>query len=129
MKKIIAHEIIKMADAQAGDFEYRNLSIEDVVKIVAEQTGVGREAIRSISRERVGVKARGMVAYICRSSCGKKTKEVCRYFGRSEPVLSKSLKKIEIEITDRESNTSKVIRKITSYIKKKYPPCFVREIK
>lgn len=85
--------------------------------------------IRSMNRGRLGAKAREIVAYICRSICGKSAKEVCRYFGRSEPVLSKALKKIEIEIMDQDSNISKVIRKITSDIKKKYPPCFVREIK
>ena len=124
-----AQESIKTGDALAGDFEYYNLEIDDVVKVVAEHMGIGKERIRSITRERVGVKARSIVAYICKTICGKTAKEVGRYFGRGESILSDMIRQVELELAEKKSVIYKLTQGAIADIKKNNRPCFVREIK
>ncbi|PJA20323.1 MAG: hypothetical protein COX62_04905 [Deltaproteobacteria bacterium CG_4_10_14_0_2_um_filter_43_8] len=124
-----AQEVIKVADAQAGDFEYRNAGIEDVVKMVAERMNIRKNMIESVTRERVAARARGMVVYICRTVCGKKTKEVCRYFGRGESILSEMMRDIELDLAENGSGLYKLVQQTIAGIKKNNRPCSVREIK
>lgn len=124
-----AEEAVKAGDAEAGDFEYYNVKIDDVVKMVSEHMGVGEGRMKSVTRERIGAKARGVTTYICKTMCGKTAKEVGKYFDRSEPVLSEAIKCIEAELAEKGSNTEKLIRQISAGIKKNYRPCLVREIK
>ncbi len=122
-------KVVKVGDADAGDFEYYNVKIDDVVKMVAGCMDIGEERIISVTRERLGARARGFVAYICKTMCDKTAKEVGKYFGRSEPVVSEAIKRIELELAKKESTTGKLIRQISADIKKSYRPCLVREIK
>ena len=124
-----ADEAVKVGDANAGDFEFYNVKIDDVVKLVAGCMDIGEDRIRSVTRGRLGARARGIVAYICRTMCDKTAKEVGRYFGRSEPVLSEMIKRIEAELAENEADIEKLLRQISAGIKKNYRPCLVREIK
>ena len=124
-----AQEVVKLGDAMSGDFEYYNVTIDDVVKMVAEQMGIGEDRIRSVMRERIGAKARGVVAYISKTMCGKTAKEVGQYFGRSEPVLSKLVRRVEFELTENKGATKELLRRIVATIKKNHRPCFVRATK
>lgn len=124
-----AQESIEVGDALAGDLEYYNLGIDDVVKMVAEHMGIGKERMMSVTRERVGAKARGIVAYICKKMCGKTVKDVGVFFGRSEPSLSEMMKRVELEIVEKKSGTESLMRQVRSAIEKNYRPCCVREIR
>jgi len=124
-----AQESIKTGDAMAGDFEYYNLEIDDVVRLVAKHMKIGEEKIKSTTRGRAGAKARGVVAYICKAKCGKTAKEVGRYFGRGESVLSEMMKNIESELVENGSGLYKLVQQTIADIKKNNRPCSVREIK
>lgn len=124
-----AQESIKIGDAAAGDFEYYNLRIDDVVRIVAKHMGIKEEKIRSATRERIGAKARGVITYVCKTKCGKTAKDVGRYFGRGESVLSEMIKSIELELTEKGSGLYKLVQQIIADIKKNNKPCLVREVK
>jgi REP element-mobilizing transposase RayT len=122
-------EVLKTGDANVGDFEYYNVKIDDVVKMVASCMDIGENRIKSVTRERLGARARGVVAYICKTMCDKTAKEVGKYFDRSEPVLSEAIKRIESELAEDEGDVGKLTRQISVGIKKSYRPCLVRETK
>ncbi len=123
-----ADEIIKTNEAVAGDFEYYNISIDDAVALVAKHLGLGEERIKTITRERLAAKARGLVAYICKAFGGKKSGEIAKYFGRSDVIISKLIRQIEFEKNDDEK-FKRLLKKIELEIKSKYRPMLVREIK
>jgi len=120
-----AQAALKLGDSVSGDFEYYDVAIEDLVKIVAEMMGLETGQVLSFSRERLGAKARGVVAYISKTMCGKTAKVVSKYFGRSEPVLSKSIRHIESEINEM-GELEKILQGVTKFIKDNYRPCLVK---
>ena len=81
-----------------------------------------------ISRN-ICAKARGVVTYVCKTKCGKTAKDVGRYFGRGESVLSEMMKGIELELVENGSGLYKLVQQIITDIKKNNRPCLVREIK
>lgn len=123
-----AEEVVKHGEIKAGDFEFYNINIGNVAKLVAEHMNIKVEQIKSVSRERIGAKARGMVAYICKTLCGKTTKDVSDYFCKGEAVFSRMMKRVELDIVKNE-DFGKLIRRIEADIKHNYRPCIVRETK
>lgn len=123
-----ADEVIKTNEALAGDFEYYNVSIEDAVALVAKYTGIREGRIKTITRERIGSKARGMVAYICKAFGGKRSGEIGKYFNRSDAIMSRLIRQIEFEKEDDKEFKGQM-KKIESEIKNNYSPLLVREIK
>lgn len=121
-----AREVMKLGDAMSGNFEYYNVAMDDVVKLVADHMDIGEDRIISFTRERIGAKARCVVAYICKTMCGKTAKEVATFFSKSEPVLSKAIRRIELELAGDNSATKGLLQKITAAIKKYHRPCIVR---
>ncbi len=97
--------------------------------MVAGFMNIEEAKIKSFTREKVGVVARGFVSYVCKAMCGKTAKEVSKYFHRSEPVLSKAIRKVECELAEKKNDTEKLIKQIAAMIKKNYRPCLVRETK
>lgn len=123
-----AEEVVKAGEIKAGDFEYYNIGIGDVVALVARNMNIKREQIKSLTCERIGAKARGIVAYVCKTFCGKTIKEVGAYFHKGEAVFSRMMKRVELDIAENE-NFKKIMRKIEADIKSNYRPCIVRETK
>ena len=119
-----AEDIIKNT---VTDFEYRRISIDETVDIVAKHMGVGREVILSTTNERRGAEGKALVSYICRTIGGFRSKNVSRYFKRSEPAISKMVKNMEADIIENETKR-RLIANIEDEIKKRYRPCMVREI-
>ncbi len=124
-----AEESIKIGDAMTGDFEYYDVEIAEVVKIVAGCMGIGVKQIRSVTRERVGAKARGIVAYICKTMCGRTAKEVSEYFGRSEQILSRLIRGVELKLAERRGKTAECVRQTSASIRRDHKPCLVRRMK
>ena len=123
-----ADEVIKTNEAIAGDFEYYNMSIDNAVVLVARHMDIGKERIKTITHERLGTKARGMVAYICKAFGGKKSREVAKYFGRSDVMISRLIRQIEFE-KNNDDELKRRLKKIELEIKDSYRPLLVREIK
>ncbi len=123
-EKEFAEDVIKTA---VDDFEYRKISIDEAVDIVAKHTGISRENILSMTNERRGAEGRGLVAYICRTIGGFRSKKLGKYFKRAESTISKMVKQVEINIT-RNKAKKELIANIEEEIKKLFRPCIVREI-
>jgi len=123
-----AEEIIKATISAADDFEYYNMSIDDAVALVAKHMGIGAERIKTITRERLAAKARGLVAYICKVFGGRKACETGKYFARSDAIISRMIRQIEFEKNGNEE-IKKLIKKIELEIQANYRPLLVREIK
>lgn len=124
-----AKESIKVGDALAGDFEYYDVEIDEVVKIVADCMGIGEEQIKSVTRERIGARARGIVAYISKTMCGKTAKEASEYFGRSEQILSRLIMRVELELAEQKGKIVELVRQTRAAIQRGHRPCLVRRIK
>lgn len=123
-EKEFAEDIIKTT---VDNFEYRKISIDEAVDIVAKHASIGRENILSMTNERRGTEGRGLVAYICRSIGGFKSKKLSKYFKRAESTISKMIKQVEMNITHDEAK-KELIANIEDEIKRLFRPCTVREI-
>lgn len=124
-----AEESIRLGDALSGDFKYYDVDIDKVVKIVAGHVGIDVGRIKSVTRERVGARARGVVAYIGKTICGKTAKEISEYFGRSEQILSRLIRRVELELAEKGTNTGELIQQVSASIQRDYRPCLVRNVK
>jgi REP element-mobilizing transposase RayT len=123
-----ADEVVKTGEIKAGDFEYYNIDIGGMAALVAKHMNIKMEQINSVTRERVGAKARGVVTYICKAFGGKTVKDVSAYFCKDNAVLSRMMKRIEQENVENE-DFRKLMQRIETDIKSNYRPCIVREVK
>lgn len=121
-----ADEVVKIGEINAGNFKYFNIDIGGVAALVAKHMKIKIEQMKSVTRERVGAKARGLVAYICKAFCGRTVKDVSAYFCKDNAVLSRMIKRVEQESIENEE-FGKLIRRIEADIKDNYRPCIVRE--
>jgi len=69
-----------------------------------------------------------MVAYICKAFGGKKSREVAKYFGRSDVMISRLIRQIEFE-KNNDDELKRRLKKIELEIKDSYRSLLVREIK
>ena len=123
-----AEEVVKAGEINAGDFEYYNIDINDVAALAAKHMNIKMEQIKSVTRERAWARARGVVAYVCKVLGGKTAKDVSAYFHKGEAVLSRMIKRVELDCVENEG-FRKLVHKIETDIKNNYRPCIVREIK
>lgn len=123
-----AKEVMKTGEASAGGFEYYEIKIDEIIKLVAGRMNIEEAQVRSATRGRAGAKGRGVVAYISKMLGGMTVKEVSIYFGRSEAALSKAIKSAEHEMTSND-NFGRLMKKIEMDIKARHEPCLVREIR
>ncbi len=121
-------DAVRTGDAKAGDFEFYNISIDEMVEIVAGRMDMETKQIRSFTCERAGTLARGIVAYFCKAMADKTQSEVSRYFGRSDAAFSKMIKKLE-QNRAKDESLDKMMHRIEADIKQNYRPCAVREVK
>jgi len=123
-EKEFAEDIIKNI---TNDFEYRKITIAEVVDIVARHSCIDKEKILSATSERLGSKGRGLVAYICKTIAGCRSKKTGKYFKRSESMISKLVKCVELDMINDEKQRQ-LVADIEQEIKKNYDPCIVRQI-
>lgn len=123
-----ANEVVKTSETKSGDFEYYDIDIGGATALVAKHMNIRTEQIHSVTRERIGAKARGVVAYICKVFGGKTVKDVSTYFCKDNAVLSRMIKRVEQEKVENEG-FRKLMRRIETDIKSNYHPCIVREAK
>lgn len=122
-----AEEVIKQK-GEGDDFEYYAINIEETVKLVAKHMDIGIDEIKSVARNRLGAKARSLVAYVCKTMGGITARKISRYFRRSGATISKAIKTVESE--ERGNGIyGGPLQKIRAEIKRCYNPCLVRDVR
>jgi REP element-mobilizing transposase RayT len=110
-----AEEAVQREPKEPGHFD---VTIEDVIGIVSKHSGIGSDEIVSAARRRRGARARGIAAYIAKNMCGLTSKEISRYFKRSDAMISRLISSISIdkgndkELDDLLSGIEKQIRQV-----------------
>jgi len=107
------------------DFEHYNITVGEAVHLVSKYTGVEVEEISSSCRGRHGSRARGIVAYICKNVGGLASREISRYFKRSDAMISRLLNWIRVE-RNKDQELNGLLSKIEKEIKLNFRPLLVR---
>jgi putative transposase len=77
-----------------------DIPIGVIVREVSRRTGISREKMHGLTRQREGARGRGIVAYLARMLSGQKVKDIAVHFGRSPMVMSQAVIKVEKELVE-----------------------------
>ncbi len=108
------------SNAEPAIFE---ISMEEIAREVVNHMAIGRDRLYSLTRDRMGVHGRGIVAYLARKLTGSLVKDIARHFQREPMTISEAIMKIESRM-ERDMKLARRIEDIRSNLmkrsKKKY---------
>jgi REP element-mobilizing transposase RayT len=74
---------------------YWEVPVEKIVREVIGGTGIPRDRLYSLTRDRQGAFVRNLVAYLARKLAGFRVKEIAQHFNREPMTISLGVKKVE----------------------------------
>jgi hypothetical protein len=74
---------------------YWEIPVEKIVGEVIGGTGISRDRLYSLTRDRQGAYGRNLVAYLARKLAGFRVKEIAQHFKREPMTISLGVKKVE----------------------------------
>lgn len=108
---------IEAEKGERGDAVY-DIPIEVIAQEVSRTTGIARDRLYSLTRNREGAQGRSMVAYLARVISGHMVTDVARHFHRSPMRISQAIIQFEDELR-KDEHLRKTIEKLKEDLVKK----------
>lgn len=111
MPLTIANIAKTIADIQTSE-SCAVVTADTIVRYVCKYFGVEEAQLKSSNRSRNISEPRQLAIYLIRQLTGNGVKEIGRYFNRDHGTICSSIKKVEEQLSLKESNTEHILRDI-----------------
>ncbi len=103
-------ERIETGRKEAESWVY-DVSLEAISQEVSRATGITSDRLYSTTRDREGVRGRGLVAYLARRISGYMVKEIADHFKRSAVTIGEAIMKVE-DLLRRDRSLEKTLKRM-----------------